>query len=180
VTSGGDVPAAAVVQLLRRLDDAGIDAWLDGGWGVDALLGEQTRAHHDLDLMLRVVDVPRFLDVLEHEGFLLRRGSPPHAFVLVNSEGLEVDVHAVAFDAAGNGIHRMEEGGEFLVPAEGFAARGTVGGRSVRCLSAPTQILCHAQGYAPSEKDFHDMQRLAQHLGLELPPGLTRPSRRSP
>ena len=37
----------AVVGLLEA---DGIDVWLDGGWGVDALLGQQTREHDDLDL----------------------------------------------------------------------------------------------------------------------------------
>jgi hypothetical protein len=27
--------------------------WLDGGWGVDALVGEQTREHEDLNLIVR-------------------------------------------------------------------------------------------------------------------------------
>src|SRR2546422_5781430 len=50
--------ASDVVEVLDRLDGAGIEASLDGGWGVDALLGEQTRPHDDLDLIVRVVDVP--------------------------------------------------------------------------------------------------------------------------
>jgi hypothetical protein len=39
-----------VVDVLERLDRAGVPVWLDGGWGVDALVGRQTRAHRDLDL----------------------------------------------------------------------------------------------------------------------------------
>ena len=37
----------AVVELLER---AQITVWIDGGWGVDALLGSETRRHADLDL----------------------------------------------------------------------------------------------------------------------------------
>ena len=29
------------VQIVDALNVAGIDVWIDGGWGVDALLGEQ-------------------------------------------------------------------------------------------------------------------------------------------
>jgi hypothetical protein len=39
-----------VVDVLERLDRAGVPVWLDGGWGVDALVGRQTRPHRDLDL----------------------------------------------------------------------------------------------------------------------------------
>ena len=31
--------AADVLQLLDRLDAAGVEWWIEGGWGTDALLG---------------------------------------------------------------------------------------------------------------------------------------------
>jgi lincosamide nucleotidyltransferase A/C/D/E len=45
--------AADVVEILGWLRAASADVWLDGGWGVDALVGEQTREHKDLDLIVR-------------------------------------------------------------------------------------------------------------------------------
>jgi lincosamide nucleotidyltransferase A/C/D/E len=36
--------APEVVALIDQLEQAGVAAWLDGGWGVDALLRRQTRA----------------------------------------------------------------------------------------------------------------------------------------
>ena len=39
-----------LVDLLHLLSEASIDAWLDGGWGVDALLKRQTRRHNDVDI----------------------------------------------------------------------------------------------------------------------------------
>jgi hypothetical protein len=35
-----EMTSAAVVELLSALEGAGVEAWLDGGWGVDALLGD--------------------------------------------------------------------------------------------------------------------------------------------
>lgn len=46
-------PIQNVINLYQRLLDAGIPIWLDGGWGVDALLEEQTRIHDDLDRGLK-------------------------------------------------------------------------------------------------------------------------------
>ena len=34
--------AADVVALYTELESLGIKIWIDGGWGVDALLGKQT------------------------------------------------------------------------------------------------------------------------------------------
>jgi lincosamide nucleotidyltransferase A/C/D/E len=48
---------SVLIGLLRLLDSASIDTWLDGGWGVDALLHEQTRPHKDMDVVVRVSDV---------------------------------------------------------------------------------------------------------------------------
>ena len=51
----------AVVEFLGLMEASSIEVCLDGGWGIDALLGEQTREHADLDIILRVEDVPRLL-----------------------------------------------------------------------------------------------------------------------
>ena len=37
--------------FLNLFDELDIAVWIDGGWGVDALLGECTREHQDLDIM---------------------------------------------------------------------------------------------------------------------------------
>jgi aminoglycoside-2''-adenylyltransferase len=39
-----------VIEVLETLDRRGIHVWIDGGWGVDALIGKQTREHLDLEL----------------------------------------------------------------------------------------------------------------------------------
>jgi hypothetical protein len=46
------VPMSAtdVLEVLSILDAEGISAWIGGGWGVDALVGQETRRHEDLDI----------------------------------------------------------------------------------------------------------------------------------
>jgi Aminoglycoside-2''-adenylyltransferase len=41
-----------VLEVLNALEQAGVSVWIDGAWGVDALVGEETRPHTDLDLAL--------------------------------------------------------------------------------------------------------------------------------
>ena len=164
----------ALVDLLRLFESDGIEVWLDGGWGVDALLGAQTRPHKDVDLILRVADLPGLCDTLANKGFEIRNGGTESNFVLADRSGLEVDVHAVVFDRDGNGVYRMEDGSDWIFPAAGFCGRGLVQGVSVRCLSPEVQVLCHAHGYVPTEKDLGDMELLRARFGVELPPHLRR------
>ena len=49
--------AADVVEEIDELELAGVDVWVQGGWGIDALLGEQTRPHDDLDVIIRADDI---------------------------------------------------------------------------------------------------------------------------
>ena len=51
--------ADAAWALYDLFGSHGITVWVDGGWGVDALLGRQTRPHSDLDIALRHSDIPK-------------------------------------------------------------------------------------------------------------------------
>jgi lincosamide nucleotidyltransferase A/C/D/E len=166
--------ASAVCELVAQLETLGTTVWLDGGWGIDALLGHQTRPHHDLDLIVRIDDVPRLLDACRLSGFAVRDGAPPHAFVLRDALGRELDVHTVAFHTDGTATHRIDSGNDWVFPSDSFSGTGMVGGVRVMCLSAAAQVLCHAQGYRPTDKDFRDMAALAKAFGVELPPALRR------
>jgi lincosamide nucleotidyltransferase A/C/D/E len=163
-----------VALILDRLDAAGVAAWLDGGWAVDAVLGEVTRPHTDLDLIVDLDDVATMQAVLAADGFELVHGEPHSNFVLRDGAGREVDVHPVRFDGRGDGIYRMENGDDWTFPADGFAGTGRIGARDVRALSADVQMLCHATGYEPDDIDVQDMRLLHDRLGTALLPPFDR------
>jgi len=168
------VTGESVREVLALLERAEVEVWLDGGWGIDALLGEETRSHRDLDLILAAGDVPRLCEALAAAGFSPRPGGSATSFVLADARGREVDVHAIAFDARGFGVFRLP-GGSWPFPPSAFRGRGRVGSREVRCLSPEAQVACHGQGYAPAEKDLADMERLQERFGVVLPLALCRP-----
>ena len=169
-----EMTITALKEILDLLDRASIEVWLDGGWGVDALLESQTRLHRDVDIIVRVSDVPEVQRLLEQRSFSIKEGSPPHSFVLANGLGLEVDIHAVVFDEEGNGIYRMQNRKDWIYTQVGFSGRGKVEDMEVKCLSPAVQVHCHAHGYTPVEKDFQDMEKLHQKFRVELPPQLSR------
>lgn len=157
-----------VSYVLEALERAGIDVWLEGGWGVDALLGRQTRPHADLDVLVAAGDAARAREILEAEGFRLTVDWLPTRFVMEDRRGRAVDIHPVTFDAAGDATLMLTDGTAAVVPAAGLAGTGTISGRPVRCFTAAQQMVAH-DGYPPLPQDVADVAALAAACGVEPP-----------
>ena len=160
-----------VTEFCRWMDLLGIEFWIDGGWGVDALLGEQTRKHADLDIVLQEADCKSVLDFLKKQGFreIPKEDSRPCNFVMGNGDGKEVDFHVIVLDDEGNGHYGPPEAEEGMYPADALQGRGTVDGLPVRCISPEFQIRSHS-GYELDDTDVEDVTALARKFGLDLPP----------
>ena len=79
---GGTMEADSVHEVLDALEAASVPVCVDGGWGIDALLGEQTRVHGDLDLIASA-DAGRDLAAALHAiGFRREQGGSDTNFVL--------------------------------------------------------------------------------------------------
>jgi lincosamide nucleotidyltransferase A/C/D/E len=59
------------VRIIERLSAGRIQVWVCGGWGIDALLGRETRPHKDLDILAQLDDIVRARELLERDGCLL-------------------------------------------------------------------------------------------------------------
>ena len=156
--------AEIALELLDLLRAAGVDAWVDGGWGVDALLGQESRPHEDLDLVVALERASRIREVLGARGFTLATDELPVRFVMAHPLLGRIDFHTVTFDHEGGGNQAQPNGTVFRYPPEGFT-EGSIGGRPVRCISAAVQVLCHL-GYEPKPKDAHDVLRLHRAFGI--------------
>jgi lincosamide nucleotidyltransferase A/C/D/E len=161
-----EMSSADVVDLYSALDDLGIKIWVDGGWGVDALLAGQSRPHKDLDIAIQDKDVPKLREFLEERGYkdVRLEEAKPWNFVLGDGSGHEIDVHAIKLDPEGNGIY----GSEIGYPAASLTGSGIVGGHTVRCISPESMVKFHS-GYELKEKDFQDVSALCERFGIELP-----------
>jgi dihydrofolate reductase len=60
---------AALADVGRLLEEAGVEHWLFGGWAVDFYAGRITRPHFDVDLAVWLDDVPRIGAALEGDGW---------------------------------------------------------------------------------------------------------------
>ena len=161
-----------VSQLCQLLAAENIPVWLAGGWGIDALLGEQTRPHKDLDILVLVADVIHLQDILAEHGYRFKdvwtenlpardaQGrAVPTAFILCASDGREVDVHALRLVEQGMGIPAWQE--ERSLDLTGT---GRIAGHTVHCLSVRAQVQSHT-GYELPEAHRRDMDRLNRHTG---------------
>ena len=150
--------AETVLAVIDALNEAGCWRTIDGGWGVDALTGHQTRDHEDLDLVVRLDQIGAVLEALDGLDFSLDLdqrpcsgetsgrplGGPPPGRVRFHGHGWQRGARA--------------DGSDCPYPPDGFS-KGTIAGRTVPCLSAALQI-AHHQGYEPDDKDRHDLELL--------------------
>jgi lincosamide nucleotidyltransferase A/C/D/E len=166
-----------VLQVLDCLGQADVEVWLDGGWGVDALVGRPTRDHEDLDLAMDREEVPRAVEALAGIGYEHDReatpGLPARA-VLRGPGGRTVDLHPLRFDRAGNGWQQLSESGRAwgCYEAKHLSAKGAIDEHPVRCISAELQLRFR-RGYEWTENDEHDIRLLTGHFDLPAPPPLT-------
>jgi hypothetical protein len=87
------------------------------------LLGEQMRPHDDLDIVVEERHLLGLRATLQEDGFkdVERDDTSAWNFVLGHDDGRQVDVHAIVFEAAGNGIYGPAENG---LPISGRLAVG--------------------------------------------------------
>ena len=172
--TGAVIDAAAACWVLDRLEGAGLLVWLDGGWGVDALLGRQTRPHRDLDLVIARDDLAAAQQTLAGAGFSRDATAVPGLparLVLVHADGRQVDLHAVVFDRHGNGWQELGAESWGVYPAGGLTGTGEIARRPVRCLTPELQVRHHL-GYPMGATDRHDLALLAGRFGVAVPPGV--------
>src|SRR5438046_1312620 len=62
--------AKQAVELYEMLDANGVECWVMGGWGVDALLGRVSRDHKDLDLLVHVSSLRAYAGLVASHGFV--------------------------------------------------------------------------------------------------------------
>lgn len=170
------MPDSRVLTVMDAIAAAGPPCWVAGGWGIDALLGRQTRRHYDLDLVMSDTpdDVERMGRVLARVGFRpVVRESNPGLFMPVrhcwqDDQGCTVEVmpvplHEPPFSATAPAAPRLPWDQQFT--------RGVIGGREVPCLSASLQLALH-EGYEARGIDRADVAALRAHVsqGEGAPP----------
>lgn len=161
--------AGEALEIYELLDSDGVRCWVMGGWGVDALVGFNTRSHKDLDLLVHRADLPRYREITTRAGFRRKLEWEESravvvdgivydsAFVDAHADGREVDVHLVDIDDAGEVVQFHER--PWPLPADALSETGTLAGRQIRCVSRSAQLAMHSS-YELPDKHRDDLQLL--------------------
>ena len=159
-----EMSAEDVVKFLRLMEENGIEVHLDGGWGVDAVLGRQTRSHEDVDIAVQHKDVPALRRLLNARGYceLPSTDAKDFNFVLSDSHGRKIDVHSYTFDKQGNHVYGIG------YPIDSLTGTGMINGHSVKCISVEWAVKFHSQ-YDPDETDFQDVRALCARFDIPVP-----------
>ena len=167
--AGDAMKPELVIDIYQEMKKQGVTLWIDGGWGVDALLEKQTRPHGDLDVVIQKKDLEKLDKYLRQNGYFdtIRDDTSQHNYVLGNKEGLFIDVHVIEIDKNGNGIYGPVEEG-VMYEADALSGIGKINNVEVKCISPEWMVKFHT-GYDLRESDYHDVLALCKKFDIELP-----------
>lgn len=153
------------IDLINLAESLGITVFLDGGWGVDALLGRQTREHQDIDLFVEETQAARFIRALHQQGFKERTEaySTPQHIVFADADGRTVDLHLFTYTSDGEIVFEGE-----TYPADTFSGEGCIGEKKVSCIPPQAQVAFHT-GYVFDENDVKDVLALCYRFHIPVP-----------
>ena len=158
------MPAEEVIAIYLLLNGAGVELWIDGGWSVDALLGQQTRSHKDMDIALQWKVTSTLRQVLGARGYREVRQDSQWNFVLADQNDHEVDVHAFVCDEQRNVLEGV------IYPTGSLSGQGIIGGHPVQCVSAEHMVQFISPWlYKLRDKDFHDVAALCETFDIPYP-----------
>ena len=159
-----------LLSVLDLMDSSGITSWLDGGWGVDALAGEQTREHRDIDVDFDAQHTEKLLALLAERGYVLETDWAPARMELHSPQWGYLDIHPFVLNADGTAKQADLDGGWYEFAPDYFGS-AVIAGRTIPCISVKGQRVFHS-GYELREQDRHDLAVLER---LEAEKATTRP-----
>ena len=132
--------------------------------GGDARLGEQTRPHADLDIVIAYKDVTRLRGQLESKVFVdvTHPDTRECNFVMDDEQGPLIDMHTNTYDP----VAHPEYGIDY--PLESLKGCGSIMGYPFRCISLEYMVKFHT-GYTVDEMDYLDGKALCEHKAINLP-----------
>ena len=152
------MPLSHLLRVLDVIESTGCPYWLEGGWGIDALAGRQTRDHTDVDIDFDATRESELIEALEVLGYREVLDGRPTRIELMAADGRCVDLHPLQLDLSGDARQRAPDGSWWKFRREWFTT-GYIENRLVPCYTAEGQRYFHS-GYALRDVDVRDLATL--------------------
>ena len=159
------VSIADAKQILQLAIDAHINVFLDGGWGVDALVGYETRVHNDIDIFVEKNAYHRFIQLIKNNGFyeVKMEYTTMNHTVWEDAKKRIIDLHCFEYTDDGEILYDGD-----CFPAETFSGKGKIAEIEVSCIEPYSQVMFHV-GYEFDENDVHDVKLLCKTFHIDIP-----------
>lgn len=153
------------LEILIYAEAHGIPLLVGGGWGVDALMGEQTRPHNDIDLYVEKRYHQRYADLLKAKGFAPVDDPSTSANHIIYQDERERVIDLYLFEYGPESSYCV---GDITYPPTFFSARGDIFGKNVHCVP-PQEMVDILTEVGVNRKTWHDVRMLCDQFDLALP-----------
>ena len=152
------VSKESFLMIIDLLSDLNIRYWVEGGWGIDVLIGKQTREHRDVDIDFDATHEKELLKKLSEIGYQITIDQRPTRVELYHPNYGNIDIHPFVISESGSVKQANPEGGWFELASDWFT-KSHYEGRKIPCVSIEGQRIFHS-GYDLRAIDHADLSNL--------------------
>lgn len=152
------VTSNMLFSVLDLMDSLCITYWLDGGWGVDVLVGKETRPHRDVDIDFDAAYTEQLITALKAEGYKVTTDQMPVRMELYHPNLGYIDIHPFVLNDDGTSKQADPNGGWYVFEPDYFGTAEFTG-RVIPCISPKGQMVFHS-GYELRDVDHHDIANI--------------------
>lgn len=153
------------IEIISLFQSKGIVIYLDGGWGVDALVGFESRAHNDIDIFIEQQNKDYAVKLLMNHRYsekVMEYTTLDHTVWQDDKERI-IDLHIFSLNSKDDFVF---EGASY--PKEIFSGKGRIGDLEVNCITPEWQIIFHS-GYELDDNDIKDVLLLCNRFNIGVP-----------
>lgn len=153
------------IEIIYLFQSKGIGIYLDGGWGIDALVGFESRAHNDIDIFIEQQNKDYAVKLLMNHRYsekVMEYTTLDHTVWQDDKERI-IDLHIFSLNSKDDFVF---EGATY--PKEVLSGKGRIGGLEVDCITPEWQIIFHS-GYELDDNDIKDVLLLCNRFNIGVP-----------
>lgn len=151
--------------ILNHLESHYINYWVEGGWGVDIIIGKQHCTHRDIDIDFDGAYEKGLIESLIMKGYQITSDLRPTRIELNHPLHGYLDLHPLRIGSDGTIKQASLDGGWYEFDPKWFS-KALFQRRTIPCYSHEAQKLFHT-GYEFREVDRIDLKNLNDFCNMK-------------